>query len=407
MPLLLGTSHYVGLAIDIVIIATILIFAFIGYYYGLLKSILALFSTVFVIGTSIYFASSFAGLINKVFNFTNLIAKNLTGSIEKLGSVYTSTVPDGLSGSQYYNSYIATSSTNTALKQFFKYALKGFSAEQISGLKVSEVLAGSLASIIMIIASAIVLFILIKIGLSLISRFFDNITRTRTLGGLNKLLGFVFGAAKGATIVLVFIILTICASFIPKVNKKIYPMIQEQTYITKVAYNTTDKIVDKYVIKSDLLTNWINKVWDSRQLNKQEPTPPVEPEQTILDKATNISTLGFSLSVNGYECTFNNLEITNDTKYYKLDKLNDLLSTEHVDITITLTYTETGTDLISCQLFRSPNIDTEITKDATSTDKMFVYKNVDYATIVFGLSTSECNYNVSSMQINIKATAQE
>ena len=135
----------------------------------------------------------------------------------------------------------------------------------------------------MTVVAGILLFILIKIAIGLLSRFFENITRTRVLGGLNKIFGFVFGALKGSAIVVFFILIAICLSFVPKINKKIYPLVQNDTYVVKVAYNTTDKLVGKYLIKSDIISKWINNLWDNRNLDKVE-TPSedtgTEPEET-------------------------------------------------------------------------------------------------------------------------------
>jgi len=285
--LLASTSHYIGIALDIVVVIFLLTFACIGYHHGLLKSVLALFSTFVVFIIAVYFANDFAGLINKIYDFTSLIAKSLSPSIEKIAPVYTMAFPTGMSGSQFYTNYIETSSTNSVMKQFFKYALKGQSAESIEGLKVCEVLAGSIASIIMTVVAGILLFILIKIALSLLSRFFENISRTKVLGGLNKILGFVFGTLKGTALILFFILIAIVLSFVPKINKKIYPLVQNDTYVVKVAYNTTDKLVGKYLIKSDVISKWINNLWDNRNLEKvetpsDEPTTPPEEIPTSL-----------------------------------------------------------------------------------------------------------------------------
>lgn len=281
--LLASTSHYVGIALDIAVILVLLVFAIIGYKKGFLKSVLALFSTFVVLIASIYFANHFAKLINSIYDFTSLIAKKLAPSIEKIDSIYALTLPAGMSGSAFYSTYIAGSSTNSVLKKFFEYALKGFSAEEIEGLKVSEVLAGSVASIIMTIIAGILLFIIIKIIISLLSRLFENIANSKIFGGLNKLLGLLFGALKGGLLVVFFVFITICLSFIPKVNKKIYPLIQNDTYAIKTIYNLSDKVVEKVVIKSDLLSKWINNLWDNRNLEKSDPATeqPEEPAATL------------------------------------------------------------------------------------------------------------------------------
>lgn len=279
---LASTSHYVGLILDLVFITVLLVFAIIGYRNGLFKSLIGLFSTIVILGVTIYFANGFAKLINSIYDFTALLAKKLTPSIKKLDPVFLTDFPSGMSGSEFYSSYIATSGANSIIKKFFKFALKGYSAGELDGLPVASVLAGATASLIMTLISGILLFILIKVALSLLSRFFDNITKIRVLGGLNKLFGFIFGFLRGMAITTMFILITIFVTLVPKINKKIYPLVQDDTKVVKIAYNATDKFIEKTVIKSDLISKWINNLWDSRNLSdKKTNTSKIYPSLTL------------------------------------------------------------------------------------------------------------------------------
>lgn len=387
---LASTSHYVGIVIDLIVALTLLTFAFLGYHNGFLKSLIALFSTTIVILIAIYFANGFAKLINSIYDFTALIADKMAPSIEKMSEVYSMTFPSGMSGTEFYNSYIDASSTNSLIKKFFKFALKGYSSSELEGLKVSEVLAGSVASIIMTIIAGILLFILIKIALSFLSRLFDNISRTRVLGGLNKIIGFAFGALQGATIVVIFVIITICVSFVPKLNKKIYPLIQEDTKIVKVIYNTTDKLVDKYFIKSDVITKWVNNLWDNRYLTKEEK------KETIADTAEVLDTSKFVENDGTYSATFN-LTLDTEEQYFKLNKF----ITDKTTCNITLTLTIDGEATVTTKLLKVSDLATEITRDGTSTDTEIIFNNVNYEDLLLGLKSSEIEASVT-LKIDIK-----
>lgn len=389
LGILSSTNHFIGIAIDAVVVILLLTFACIGYHKGFFKSLLALFSTTVVIIASVYFANGFAKIINSIFDFTSMLAKTLAPSIENLGSVYGMTFPTGLSGTQFYNSYIDTSSTNSILKKFFKFALKGYSSEDLAGLKVADVLAGSISSIIITIVAGIILFILIKIALSFLSRFFDNITRIKVLGGLNKIMGFVFGAAKGAALILVFIVITICVSFVPKLNKKLYPLIQNDTHVVKFAYNTTEKVVEKYFVKSDLISKWINNLWDNRNL-----TP--EKKETIADKATTLDTGSFTESGEIYTANFENLNITNEVSYFRLNSF--IAEKETATITITLTYT--SADDIDTAMYYMSNLDSKLSKKDTSSTTTIIYENVTYEDYIISLKSLGENM-VVGMEITI------
>ena len=381
MSNLLSTSHYVGLAIDIAIVMILLCFAIAGFKKGFLKSILALFSTVVVLILSVYFANHFAQLINSIYDFTSLIAQKLAPSIEKIDSIYSTAFPEGMSGSEFYHAFVATSGTNSIIKKFFQYALKGFSAESLAGLKVSEVLAGSLASIIMTIIAGVLLFIIIKIAINLLSRLFENISSSRMFGGLNKALGFLFGSIKGTVVILFFILITICLSFVPKINKKIYPVIQNETNVVKLAYNTTDKYVEKFLIKSDVISNWINNLWDNRNL---EPAKT----QTIADTATVLND-NFVENASAYENSYSDISISSSSAYYRLNTLDVLSEEPTVNITITLTYA--SSDTIAFELFSTNNLSSSISKSNSSTSISFVYEDIDYTDFILKLTSSNAD----------------
>lgn len=389
--LLASTSHYVGIAIDIAIVIILLTFAFIGYHHGLLKSLLALCSTAVVLFVAIYFANDFAKIINKIYDFTLLIADKLAPSIENMDPVYATTFPIGLSGSQFYGAFIAQSNTNIVIKKFFQYALKGYSSESLEGLKVSEVLAGSVASIIMTVITGILLFIILKIALGLLGRFFDNITRSKVIGGINKIFGFVFGAIKGSALILFFVVITIILSFVPKINKKIYPLIQNDTFILKVAYNTSEDLIEKHLIKSDLISKWINNLWDNRNLNKAEP-------ETIDKKASLLDNSNFTTSNNTSYTSVEEIVIGTDGKYYRLNKLETLSTNETINISITLTYTSDNT--IDFKLYSIDNLNNEIIKSDTSTTIKFDYVNINYTDYILELTTNETDIT-AQMEITI------
>lgn len=391
--LLASTSHYIGIALDIAVVLLLLTFAFIGYHHGFFKSLLGLFSTLVVLILSFYFANHFAKLINTIYDFTSLIARNLSPAIEKISSVYALTFPSGMSGSSFYNSYIASSSTNTVLKKFFQYILKGYSAENIEGLKVADVLAGGISSLIMTVIAGILLFILIKIALALLSRFFDNITKIKVFGGLNKIFGFVFGACKGAIVILFFIIIAICASFVPKINKKIYPLINKETTIVKTFYNTTDTLLEKYFIKTDVISKWVNNLWDNRDLDKKS---------SIADQALVIDNEDFNANFDSsYTLNLEGQVLTTSNLYFRINQLNELESFDKVSIMIFLTYT--STESVNLQLYDINELETTITKDDTSSAILITYSNITYDDFILSLNTTngqiitDINFTISGV----------
>ena len=121
-----------------------------------------------------------------------------------------------------------------------------------------------LGDISMTVISAVLIFIVLKIVVTLLSRLFDNIEKTRVLGGLNKILGLVLGFARAALIIVIINFVLVGLSLVPAVNKITAPIIKDNTNIERFVYKTTDKIFGKYVIEGDTVKNWVEDLWEKR-----------------------------------------------------------------------------------------------------------------------------------------------
>ncbi|MBQ7797891.1 MAG: CvpA family protein [Clostridia bacterium] len=311
--MLLSVSSTMGIVIDVLIIAVLAIFGLIGLRKGFFKSVLSMVSTLVVIILSIAFAGHLARLINKLYDFTGLIASKLEKPISGMGAFYSETIPAGVSGKDIANSI--PSGTNGFLKKLMSYVLKPLSASDVQGATVAEIVSGSFASIIMLIISAIILFIAIKIIISLASRLFDNITRNRVFGATNKLLGLGFGVAKGLIIVIIFTFVLTLLTVVPKINTKISPIIQDNTKVAKPIYNFADKMVEKYVVDGKIVQKWIDNLWENKYKDRGDETPDTTPDGTI-NKPYEVS---ITENEGLYTATIT-VDFTNSTEqYYQLN----------------------------------------------------------------------------------------
>ena len=121
-----------------------------------------------------------------------------------------------------------------------------------------------LTSTRLIVISGILVFVILLIATKLLSKLFKNIEQIKIIGGLNKILGFILGILKATLIVGVVNCILVALSLIPPVNKAITPVIQDNSHVEKVIYNTTDKLFEKYVIEGDMLKNWVENLWEKR-----------------------------------------------------------------------------------------------------------------------------------------------
>ena len=107
----------------------------------------------------------------------------------------------------------------------------------------------------MVVITAIIMFILLKIAVFLLSKFFKNLEQIKLIGGLNKAIGFILGVAKACVIIITVNIVLVALTLIPAVDKTITPIINKNTYVERFVYNQSDKIFEKYILDGDVLTN--------------------------------------------------------------------------------------------------------------------------------------------------------
>ena len=253
----------IGIVIDIVIVAALVIFAIIGFSKGFLKSVISLFSWVVCVGVAVLVAKYVAGWLNGIFNFSGLIGDKISVALANTNDYFKSTIAD-YNGDKGAIISAIPADINGLLKQLVKVVIENNNVPLESDATIASYVGGSLGGIIMVIIAGVLVFIVLKILLALLSKLFDNIAKTKVLGVLNKVLGLVFGVIKAGLVIIVFNFILVGLSLIPAVNNTIKPLIQDNTHIEKVIYNQTDKFVGKHVIEGDMVQKWISSAWNNR-----------------------------------------------------------------------------------------------------------------------------------------------
>ncbi len=194
--------------LDIVLIAIIVVFAIIGIAKGFVDSVLSIFSSLISLVIAYFLAKYVASLLNSWFKLNELFGKML-------------------------GSWGVT-----------EEGLAGFSREKI-------------ASLITFLVSMLLVWILIKVAIWLLSKLFDSVTaNSSAISGLNRALGFLFGAVKGALVVAVALgVVSLCSSFgLAKPEN----WIKEHTTITAGIYKYLDPWVTDNV--AGMVTDWADKI---------------------------------------------------------------------------------------------------------------------------------------------------
>lgn len=253
----------IGIIIDIAIVLAVIISGLIGLKTGFLKSVLSFFSWVVCLIVAVFAAKYVAGWINGIYDFSALIGGKVSTSLVKFNEFF------GRSINTFANTeeIVANlpSNMNGLLKQLIKVVFSNNSVDMTSEESVGSFVGSCLGEISMVIISGILVFVVLKIVVALLSRLFDNIEKTKVLGGLNKFLGLLLGVLRAAIIIVIVNVVLAGLSLVPFVNNKIInPIIKENTHVEKVIYNKTDELFGKYVIQGDTVKNWIEDLWENR-----------------------------------------------------------------------------------------------------------------------------------------------
>lgn len=254
----------IGIIIDVVIIATLVIFGIIGFKKGFLHSIISLFSWVVCLAIAILTAKYVAGWINGIYNFAGLIGSKIGDGLIKTNEFFNQAINVYEASGKEALIAAIPAETNGLLKELIKIVFNNSAVDFTSTETIGSVIGYNLGHICMVIISGILVFVVLKIVVAILTKLFDKIAKTKILGGLNKILGLILGVVKGAVIVFIINVVLVGLSLMPAVNKTITPIIQDHTYVEKFVYNQTDKLAGKYIIEGEAIQNWINNLWNNR-----------------------------------------------------------------------------------------------------------------------------------------------
>jgi|LGVF01.2.fsa_nt_gb uncharacterized membrane protein required for colicin V production len=196
--------------LDIAIVVILFVFSIAGFAKGFLSSLLKLFSSVVSLAIAVWLAKPVAVFIDGIVNMTDWLGDKIAAQIATIDVFFTRTVgvdlPGGTPGEDILGSELKIAIENgvTGLSDIFKTALNFLIQDDsiiANGTVLSEWFGILLGGIAALIISALIIYIAIRIAVGILTKIFDAITKNSAIGGLDRLLGLVFGAAKGALLI--------------------------------------------------------------------------------------------------------------------------------------------------------------------------------------------------------------
>lgn len=186
-----------GYIIDGVLIAIIIIAAIVGIVKGLIDSVLGLFGTGIALVAGVLGAKYLSNFVNKIFSLDSFILGKLEGGAEGSFTFF---------GGEFSNVEIA------------KFCVW--------------------------IVTVIIIFLIIKLAIFILAKIFESVTQNSPkLSGINRVLGMLFGIAKGGVISIAIIAVASLISDIPGIGSIITDKIAE-TKVTAFAYKYVDEFVE-------------------------------------------------------------------------------------------------------------------------------------------------------------------
>ena len=228
--------------IDIAIIGIITINIILGWYKGLIRSVVNVVSMILGFIAAKAYHSTMAVLLNEHFQLWDKIKLAISESFTRVNFTYD----QGYSQDQVTSQLSEAPYLNTLMDQFFSRggsdSLMASSGQEFSQ-RFSEWAATHILNIVSMIAVFIIVFIAIRIIGYLLAKIFD----APVLKGVNKLSGLLFGVVKGVFFAMLFVLALVMVS--PFLDNTEVIRVLENSYLGMILYkNNIILIIFQYFI---------------------------------------------------------------------------------------------------------------------------------------------------------------
>lgn len=230
--------------IDIVFIVLIVLFALWGLKQGFLASLISLVGITLSIVIAVWLAPTFASFVDNLFggSISKMFTNMMNGVVSNFGDL-----DYALTEATKASTLIESFNVNGILKTLLTVML---GSQMIgAGQNVLDWFSVKLGGLVTTLCGAILLFLLIRLALALLAKLFDNITENRTINGLDRVLGFVFGAFKGLLYVAGIIAIINLLCVIPSINDFVTKWLEKTELLNDYAkwiFELLDKFTSKY-----------------------------------------------------------------------------------------------------------------------------------------------------------------
>ena len=224
--------------IDIVVLALLILLLLIGFFKGFLNTMLKFISTLLSFAAAIYLARPVTALLNNWFGVVNKFSTMFAQKFSEMFVPFTN-VSGEIIKAEHIN---ATGILKKALSLFIDN-----STIYESDTALVQTLANNAASMFVIAIITIVLLVLIKLVIYLLAKLFDALkNRSAAFSGLDRILGGVFGLAKGLLIIAIVFVIANLLQPIPEVASALETVFKGSS-IAKPMYDYITTLANTYI----------------------------------------------------------------------------------------------------------------------------------------------------------------
>jgi uncharacterized membrane protein required for colicin V production len=257
----------VGILIDVGLVVFLLAFALVGLKKGFFDSILSILGTLGALAVAVFTAKPILSFIDGMFNFSKIVGgmfSKLFNSIEALkvevsASTYSAKVEEFASSS--------VSGLSGWVKDVLSSVFKKITYTGSNVTTLAEIASEIFGHLVALIIIGIVVFILIKLIVRMISKLYDGVTLEREKSSFDRILGFIFGLAKGALFATIIVGVVAIIPLNGDQSNKLTEAVNE-THLLKFPYYQLQKYEQS---KLEDGINWdevIKPILDSTDSNK-------------------------------------------------------------------------------------------------------------------------------------------
>lgn len=221
----------IGTWVDVALIAIVVIIALVGFSKGFVQYFLKFVGSVGAIVLAIFTAKPVLAFVNSIFNISSGLGDLVVNNLG-ISTILTSTLETAGDKTAVIDA-INNSGLLDFLKSFFVSLIEG--ATPATDLTVGSVVTPAIGTIVATVLVAVVLFFVIKIIIKLLAKLFEEKEAQRGYkSGMDRLLGFILGLAKGALFVAVIFTICYVLNLTAIGNDYINPILQETTVVKPI-----------------------------------------------------------------------------------------------------------------------------------------------------------------------------